>query len=249
LYTEKEKFMPTIKQQGLRSRIYIEIVSKIVLGAFPKGHHLVEEELAETYGVSRTPIREVLLALEKDGLVERAINRAAVVASFTPDDVEQIYDVRNALECLAVRCANRNLKLNDLLQFERRLEALSTSDPATSSEAHVAIDIELHQLIISHARNRWLSGYMENISMLTHALRLMGHSILEDAYRRNEEHLGIVRALLRRDGDLAEKLLAAHIELSKKIALQFFIEKMPQEQAPAPIAEHRDRRDLLQPLS
>lgn len=239
--------MPPIKQEGLSSRIYIEIVSKIVLGAFPKGHHLVEEELAETYGVSRTPIREVLFALEKDGLVERTTHRAAVVASFTPDDVEQIYDVRRALECLAVRSANRNLKLHDLLQFERRLEALSTSDPAQSSETHVAIDIELHQLIISHSQNRWLSGYMDNISMLTHALRCMGHNILEDAFRRNEEHLGIVRALLHRDGELAEKLLAEHIELSKKIALQFFRQKLPKEQVLALVAEQRDRRALLNP--
>jgi DNA-binding GntR family transcriptional regulator len=221
--------MPSENQKALSSRIYIEIVSKIVLGTFPKGQRLVEEELAETYGVSRTPVREAIFALQKDGLIERTVSRGAIVGAFTPDDVEQIFDVRKALECIAIRSANRNLKLNDLLRLEVRLRALADCDSAKFIQEHAAIDIELHQLIISHSHNRWLSTYMENISLLTHALRSMGYRNLDQASRRNKEHFGIVQALLRRDAELAEKLLADHIELAKKIALEFFLQNRRQD--------------------
>jgi DNA-binding GntR family transcriptional regulator len=233
--------MESSNQKRLHLQIYIDIVSKIVLGAFPKGHHLIEEDLAKTYGASRTPVRDALFALEKDGLIERTINRGAIITSFTPDDVEQIYEIRKSLECLAIRGANRNLKLSDLLQFEGRLEALSDCDPVKFSQAHADIDIELHQFIISHSHNRWLSIHMERISLLTHALRSMGYNILEHAHLRNNEHLGIVRALLRRDAELAEKLLDDHIERSKKIALEFFFENRFQRHVLAPVAAQQDR--------
>jgi DNA-binding GntR family transcriptional regulator len=191
-------------------------------GTFPPGRRLVEEELAETYHVSRTPIREVLVALEKDGLVERTHNRGAKVVSFTADDVEEIYETRNALECLSIRQAIRNLQLQDLLDLERHLEKLNRHEGPQWNQQQARIDLELHQLILSHSGNRRLVAYLENISMLIHSLRLIGLRNAQHVRRSGEEHLAIVRALLRRDAQLAERLLADHIETSKRNTLELF---------------------------
>src|ERR1700733_3003120 len=78
---------------------YTDILGMIVQGGLPPGQRMIEEDLAREYRVSRTPIREVIFALERDGLVARAANRGAKVIAFTPDDVEQVYEIRKVLEC------------------------------------------------------------------------------------------------------------------------------------------------------
>jgi len=77
------------------------------------------------------------------------------------------------------------------------------------------LDLELHSFLISHSRNRRLVADLENISLLIHSLRLVGYHHDENARRAGQQHLAIVRALLRRDSELAERLLAEHIETSK----------------------------------
>ena len=130
-------------------RIYADILEQIVTGKRSPGERLKEEELAEKYHVSRTPIREILIALEKDGLVERTRNRGARVSYFTPDDLEQVYDMRIALECLAVRRAITHISLNDLGRFEKRLEDLDHRQGPGLTQRRADIDLELHRFIVS----------------------------------------------------------------------------------------------------
>jgi DNA-binding GntR family transcriptional regulator len=199
--------------------MYADIVEKIIHGEFPPGRQLGEEELARTYNVSRTPVREILIKLERDGLVERSRSQTARVVSFTADDVEQIYEIRKALECLSIRGAARNLKLADLLAFERRFEGLSERQGEEWVQQHVAVDQEFHWLIVSHSGNRRLIAYLENVSLLLNSLRAIVQPHGQGAKDRSKEHLAIIRALLRRDADEAERLLAAHIDIAKRYAL------------------------------
>jgi DNA-binding GntR family transcriptional regulator len=209
-------------REQAQSQIYAAIVGKILSGEFPPGQRLVEEELAKTYRISRTPIREVLMALERDGLAERVPNRGARVISFTPDDVEEIYEIRQALECLSIRAAARNLKLSDLRAFEQRLVIINREQDPAWKEKQAELDLELHHWINSHAENRRLTAYLENISLLIHSLRLLGYAKEDSARQAGQEHLAIVRALLRRDAELAGRLLADHIENSKRHALEAY---------------------------
>ena len=216
-----------------RLDLYSAILSKIMSGEFPAGQRLVEEDLARTYHVSRTPVREALVALVKDGVVSRIRNRGVRVASFTSDDVEQLYDIRGLLECLAVRTAVRNLRLDDLLRIRRRLRFLKTHKAPNWHEQQAEIDLELHRLILHHSGNRHLFSLAENTSRLIHSLRFLAwqheanekHRSLDEtrAYEGAEEHLAIVEALVRRDAKLAEKVLRNHIEASKRALLALLL--------------------------
>ena len=206
-------------------RIYADILEQIVTGKLSPGERLKEEELAEKYDVSRTPIREILIALEKDGLVERTPNRGAKVMRFTPDDLEQVYDVRGALECLAVRRAIAYIPLNDLSKFERRLEALENRQEPTLNQRRAELDLELHRFIASHSRNRRLVADLENISLLLNSLRLISYRNDEHTHRAGQQHLAIIRALQRRDVQLAERLMAEHIETSKRNMLELLFHR------------------------
>ena len=215
-------------REQTKGRIYADIVSKILAAELGVGQRLKEQDLAQTHKVSRTPIREILIALERDGLVERIRNRGAEVISFTPDDVEQLYDIRGSLECLAVRHAITHMPLNDLLSFEQRFEALDGRQGPRGQRQQPKLDFELHRFIVSQSRNRRLVKYFENISLLPHfGLSLRSVAPHYDKYVRDlgQEHLTIVRALLHRDSELAERLLAEHIESSKHRMLELLYQR------------------------
>ena len=230
------------KKKGTASAIpelYSDILAKIMTGELQPGQRLIEEELARAYRVSRTPVREVFFALAKDGLVERVQNRGARVVSFTPDDVEEIFEIRMALECLSIRNAVRNLPLSALSETEHQLEQLVRHEGKQWTERHGEIDFELHRLIVSYSGNRRLMTYLDNISMLIHSLRLLGLSNPDHARQARDEHLAIVRALLRRDAELAERLLAEHLENSKRNALEIFLRNRNNTKDSAPAGEFK----------
>jgi len=214
-----------IAREQTKRTIYTAILGKIVSGELVPGQRLKEDHLAQTYKVSRTPIREILIALEKDGLVERIRNRGAKVISFTPDDLEQLYDVRGALECLAVRRAVPHMPLNQLLELEHRLLAHGGRQGPRWKQRQAELDLELHRFIVSHSRNRRLLKYLETILLLPQSLELAGYDDNKHAHDVGQEHLMIVRALLRRDSQLAERLLAEHIETGKRKMLELLYKR------------------------
>ena len=214
---------PAVRTGGTQSDHYTQILQRIISGEYPAGYRLVEDELAKVFDVSRTPIREVLVSLEKDGLVKRHPYRGARVADFTPDDVEEIYEIRSALECLALRDAIRNIPLSLLVDFERRLQqTLDQKSEHIAKDEYFGMDLELHRLIISHCRNKRLRAYMENLALLIGSLRIVAYYDDASVRRAGEEHLAIVKAVATRDLEAAESLLADHISLSKYTALKAF---------------------------
>jgi DNA-binding GntR family transcriptional regulator len=209
-----------------QSEIYTSILRAVIKGEYPPGHRLVEQDLATAYNVSRTPIREVLVALAQDGLVERVRNQGARVVRFTPDDVEEIYEMRQALECFSMRRATLAIPLNRLIALERRLKDLETArDDEAWMHKQADIDLQLHSLIVSHSHNHRLTAYMENVTLLITSLQLIGYQNTEHVHSAAAEHLEIVRAIFKRDAILAEHLLAGHIENSKRHALELFLRR------------------------
>jgi DNA-binding GntR family transcriptional regulator len=216
---------PSSREQ-VNSQIYADILAKIVSGEYPPGMRLIEEELGQKYKVSRTPIREVLFSLEKDGLVERVRHCGARVVAFAPDDVEEIYDIRRELECLAVRSAIRRIRLTDLLELERGFQALDESPEPVDHRRHAELDLCLHRLIIRNAGNKRLEAQIENLTMLIQSFRLLGFQNDEHTRRASREHLAIVRALIERDAAQAARVMAEHIDASKRDAVELFVQRM-----------------------
>jgi DNA-binding GntR family transcriptional regulator len=106
---------------------YRALLASIINGEFaPPGQRLVEEELAHAYGVSRSPIRERLHSLLKDGCMERVRNCGARVVAFTAEDVEELFDLRTALEVHYSSSVVRTVKVGELLALQHSLEAVKS---------------------------------------------------------------------------------------------------------------------------
>jgi DNA-binding GntR family transcriptional regulator len=215
------------KQDNQRARLYREILRKIVAGEYPPGQRLIEESLAREHDVSRTPVREVLALLEGDGLVKRVRNRGAQVMSFTADDIEEIYEIRKALEC---HCAAhvivaKTVTLSELHDFEREMLRLLNGSGAKWREQVAEADLKLHLRIVQGTNNKRLSSYMQSVSLLREALQLVGYGDEEHVRHSAEQHVEIIRGLLARNVERTRHLLAEHLEYGKRVALEVFFQR------------------------
>ncbi len=210
-----------LRDDVAKRKIYSAVLQRILNGELKPGARLVESQLAEQYAVSRTIIREVLFTLLRDNLVERNHNRGTQVVSFTPDCVEDLYEIRKSLELLALQTAINVMPLEPLLAFEQRFRELASEKVA--APRHVEVDLAFHAFVFEHCRNKRLVAYLENVSQLIHSLRLLGYELENVVRETGEQHLALVQAFIRRDLATAERLLSDHIDTSKRNALRVLI--------------------------
>ena len=187
---------------------YSMVLAAIDEGAYKPGDRLVESELAERFGVSRTPIREALQRLETQSLLTRD-GRSLIVASLDHNQLAELYVVRSELEGLAARLAARHATveevrvLRDMVAADRGL----INDPRTLSRANRRFHKQIH--LASH--NRFL---VQQLDLVHRSMALLASTSLAAEGRGAaalDEHDAIVEAIARGDGEAAAQALKDHI--------------------------------------
>jgi DNA-binding GntR family transcriptional regulator len=211
---------------GQRRQVIVQaLLGDVFHGRLRAGGHLVTQELAQRFGVSHTPIREALIALAGIGVIDLLPNRGAVVRQVTRDDVREVCQVRQVLECAATRSACGRIELAQLHALAADLRRLQTaaarSGPRFIEEAR-AVDSRLHDLIADSCGNAFLAKEISRLKMLFRAFRDMAwehdearndfHRLAEEA----GEHLAIVEALLAGAPKEAARAMARHIRSGVK---------------------------------
>lgn len=188
---------------------YTLILEAIEAGVYKPGDRLVESELAERLGVSRTPVREALQRLETQSMLSRD-GRSLMVASLDHNQLAELYAVRTELEGLAARLAARHATDEETRVLRTMVEddrALLGGDPRLLSRANKRFHKQIH--LASH--NRFL---VQQLDLLHRSMALMATTSLA-AEGRDEaamvEHDQIVSAIEARDGEAAYQALKAHI--------------------------------------
>lgn len=190
---------------------YNLILEAIDVGIYKPGDRLVESDLAERFGVSRTPIREALQRLETQSLLERD-GRSLIVASLDHNQMAELYQVRRELEGLAARLAARHATREEIQVLREMVQADNAlvDDPQALSRANRRFHEQLH--LASH--NRYL---VQQLDLVHRTMALMATTSLA-AQGRGEiaqgEHGGIVEAIAARDEAAAEKALKDHISVA-----------------------------------
>ena len=184
------------------------ILESIDGGIYHPGDRLVESELADRFGVSRTPVREALQRLETQGMLTRD-GRSLIVASLDHTQLAELYVVRGELEGLAARLAARHAApeevrvLRDMLDADQAL----VNDPAALSRANRRFHKQIH--LASH--NRFL---VRQLDLVHRSMALLASTSLAAEGRGRgalEEHAAIVAAIEAGDGDAADRALRDHI--------------------------------------
>lgn len=201
---------------------YTTLFNRIIKGVYSANTRLKEDELADEFKISRTPIREILRLLQQDGLIEILPNRGARVYGFTVDDLEDIYEIRRVLEVLALDFAAPSMRINGLVELRESIEAMKDIDDA---KKHAALDAKLHEYIIESSRRRRLINMLNQLFHLMQTFRELGFRDVQVQKSTYVEHLELIDALSVRDIPLAKEVLARHITNSKNRILQKVVQR------------------------
>ncbi len=196
---------------------YGMILNAIDAGVYKPGDRLVESELAERFGVSRTPIREALQRLETQSMLTRD-GRSLIVASLNHNQMAELYTVRGALEGLAAELAAKHAAdeeiqvLYDMIEEDQAL----LSEPRKLSQANRRFHRQIH--LASH--NTYL---VQQLDLVYRSMALLATTSLAADGRGEDalaEHLKIVKAIEARDGKAASEALRDHLSIAFKVRLQ-----------------------------
>lgn len=192
---------------AVRERVLASLRQDIIAGSLRPGDRLVERELADRFGVSRVPVREAIRALVAEGFVHFETPRRTVVRRLTPHDVQELFELREALEVYAAGLAAARATPQDLAQVEELLDLAAAATEAGDAEAITDVNSRLHDRIVAMAGNSLLTEALEPVAG---RLRWMT--------RRNEEwpqllveHRELYEAIASGDPDRARTHALAHV--------------------------------------
>lgn len=206
---------------------YARLLEAIDAGEYPPGARLIETELADRFGVSRTPVRQALSRLEAQGVAARDARGGLAVASLDYDQLGELYEVREMAEALAARLAARHASpteidlLRDLVEADRA----RADDPEALARSNRTFHHQLHRA--SH--NRYL---IDTLAAMRRSLSLLSGTTLAAPGRGPEsvdEHAAIVAAVASRDEDAAEAAARQHIVNALRTRLRLEAEGGPRQ--------------------
>lgn len=204
--------MITFENQTLNQRVFSRLRDMITQGIIPLGEQLDEQTLAQELGVSRTPLREAIGKLVKEGLVEHRPYRGNFVRSFSTKQVNDLFKVRKVLEGLAIQLAIAKLTDEHLGAFRAILDEVQAALDAGDMSAYSAADRRFHNLIRDIADNESLTEVLDRLSFQIQMIRTIANRdpgvVVQTAHERPQ----ILAALEARDAVLAGKLMEEHIE-------------------------------------
>jgi DNA-binding GntR family transcriptional regulator len=200
----------------LTERSYEYLRKEIVGNRLPPGAVLNEVALAAQLGVSRGPVREAIRQLAAEGLVRARPRRSAVVSTLSADEFLEAYQVREALEVLAVRLAVNLIDENELVGLERLTEAMAKAAEAQDTDAFFEANTAFHVMLVEASQNKRLIAMYRALSAEMNRFRVSSLTLRGSLRRSIAEHGAIVRALRRRDADRATKLIGEHIRVPQQ---------------------------------
>jgi DNA-binding GntR family transcriptional regulator len=203
----------TLDVMNLRTHIEIQIRKAILSGAFSPGQRLVESAIADGLGVSRAPVREVLSALEREGLVVSYPRRGYFVVEFSEQDISEIYSLRVALETLAVQHAIERLTPTDAHELQAMIDELGLAIRNKSGpDVLVELDLEFHDRIVRVADHSRLYSAWNNIRMQTSMLiGITSRTPYDYPDQPRDFHQTLLNALKDRELNDAVESLREHI--------------------------------------
>lgn len=202
---------------SLRDRVVDEVKERIVSGDLPTGARLHERNLSQELGVSRVPLREAILTLAAQGLVEMRPRVGAFVRPMTKAYVEDLFAVRMALEPLAASLAARNRNAAHLAELARLVDAEREALVAGDDRRGSLVNAEFHLEILRASGNELLYSIMA--PMQSQIQRLFRRTITSMSQQLSDDHGDMLEALQAQDVDRATDAARRHVEETREISI------------------------------
>ena len=212
------------RKRTAKETVFQILKERIMRQELRAGDALPEAALAHSLGVSRTPVREAILQLQKEGLVEVIPNRGAFVTFITLRELKNVMQLLQILEGAAVELAFDRLDMNRLKALERELVALKERGPGVSHEETSKPGMQVHDLILQSCGNEKIFSTVDTIREQIRALsRTAIKKIPGRALESVEEHLKIIRAINAGDRSAAKGATMEHLGKMYEILTQIIV--------------------------
>lgn len=222
------------RPENLAERIYCQLKQEIFEFRLLPGDRFSESDVAERVAASRTPVREALYRLQRDGYVEVHFRSGWQVRPFDFRTFEELYDVRVVLECAAVRRLCEREQNAPQLEDLKRIWLVPENERLSDGETLSALDERFHTMLVEACGNREMADIHVQVSERIRIIRRLDFTKELRIAATYNEHAQILRAILQRRCEEALLLLKSHIEASKaevrKITLHMLHSARPQSE-------------------
>jgi DNA-binding GntR family transcriptional regulator len=213
----------------IRRRIYDFLREQLLSGEIPPHQHLIEAKIAKELGTSRTPVREAFHSLELEGLIESIPRVGYVVKPISEQEVEEICEIRAAIEGLAARWAIEKAREKLVIELGQNISASEDKVSKGDVRSFVDMDAQFHEIISKFSGSQRLLELAQTLRR--HMLRYRIQSIysVDNVLRAIDGHKGILWAIEKRDLEEVNKAIRYHMEQVKMDVLRYAFKETPKE--------------------
>lgn len=201
-----------LKRTGLHERAAARMRAMIIRGELEPGSSMQETKLSDALGVSRTPLREAIKLLAAEGLVQLRPNRSPRIADIETDKLLELFEALAGIERFAAELAARRMTERELQRLRLLQARMENHHREGKLDEYFAINGEIHGLIVRAAKNAPLREAHQMLLSRAERARYLALAAERRWSNSVEEHSDILVALEARDGDLAGRLLSAHVQ-------------------------------------
>ncbi len=217
------------ERKSLGEHVFESLKHSIVTGKISSGEWLVESHIAETLGISRTPVREAIHKLEREGLIERQPRGGFTVLGLTRNDIEETFGIRSVLEGYAARLAAVKHNEEELEALEKKIEEFQNALDRKKMNLLPAINTEFHDLLYSLGKSPKLISIINGLRDQIYRFRKMNLKEEKFAATSNQDHIQMLQSIRKRNAEGAERLAREHILRGREIVLKEFDKQRPDQ--------------------
>lgn len=211
---------PSQTRPSQTRRAYDELKRRILDNELPPGTRALEQEIALLLGMSRTPVREALIRLTQEGMVEVRPRHGMRVLPIAVNDLREIYDLLAGLEATAVDIlARRGLTLAEGAELDRLVADMTAALQRDDLDGWAEGDARFHRTLVEMSGNQRLIAMVDAIRDQSHRARMATLRLRPKPSLSNDEHAAVIAAIRRRDGETAHRLHRAHRQRAARLLL------------------------------
>jgi len=211
----------------IRRRIYEHLREQLLNGEIVPPNHLIEAKIAREIGTSRTPVREALHSLELEGLIESIPRVGYVVKPTSEQEVEEICEIRMAIEGVAVRWAMKKAQKRLIEELKKNISLSDAKVLKGEVKAFVDLDARFHEIIARLSGSKRLLELAQTLRRHMLRYRIQSIYLVDNVLRAIKGHKGILRAIERQNLEEVNKAIRNHMEQVKKDVLRYVFKETP----------------------
>lgn len=214
-----------ISHKNLDAKVYSRLKAMILERKLLPGEKIPQEKLAQDLGISRTPLVNALKYLEKEKLVQSIPRRGFFVRLFTKQEMISIFELREVLEGLAARRAALNITGKEIEQLGHFFEVFEGLSDITDIKAYAKEDRRFHGFLLDIGAKEFLKSILDTYNIIIYSYQVISsEGLVQSPNESIQDHLSIIEAVTRRDGEAAEKLMRNHLKKSVTILKESLLE-------------------------